>query len=161
VAVNVSDLATALIALDAQVKTSKRTLQAEELFAATHNSTTILANDELIQEIFIPTPEPDTRQSYLKFRTRNSIDFPIVSVAFRASVRDGKYHDSRMVFGAVAPIPMRALAIESMLEGQAPGETIANEAAKWVASQVQPLARNKAKVEILKALVAKAIKAEK
>lgn len=160
VAVNASDLATALIALDAQIITSKRTLQAEELLAATENSTTILAEDELIHEIFIPTPEPDTRQSYLKFRTRNSIDFPIVSVAFKAQLKDGKYHNARMVFGAVAPVPMRARAIEEMLEGQAPGDGIAKEASHWVANQAQPLARNKAKVEILKALIAKSIKAD-
>jgi len=157
VAVNVSDLAAALIALDAKVKTSRRTLQAEELFAATLNSTTVLANDELIQEVFIPTPETGSRQVYQKFRTRNSIDFPIISVAFKAELKDGKFHNARMVLGAVAPVPLRAHAIERMLEGQTPGEEAANEAVKWVAGQAQPLARNKAKVEILKALVAKAI----
>lgn len=159
VAVNVSDLAIALIALDAQVKTSKRSLSVEDLFAATKNHTTVLANDELIQEIFIPTLEPDTRQSYLKFRTRNSIDFPIISVAFRTVMRKGRFHDTRMVLGAVAPIPMRVRAVEELLEGQLPGENIANEAALMVTSQTQPLARNKAKVEILKALIAKSIKA--
>jgi len=160
VAVNVSDLAAALIALDARVITSRRTLQAEELFAATPNSTTVLANDELIQEVFIPTPETGCMQVYQKFRTRNSIDFPIISVAFKAELKDGKFHNARMVLGAVAPVPMRAQAIEKMLEGQAPGEAAANEAARWVAGQAQPLARNKAKVEILKALVAKAINAK-
>ncbi len=160
VAVNVSDVATALIALDAQIKTSKRTLSAEELFAATQSSTTVLAEGELIHEIFIPAPEPGSRQRYLKFRIRNSIDFPIVSVAFKTSMRDGKYHDARMVFGAVAPVPMRAREIESLLEGQTPGEAVAGQAGQWIVGQAQPLARNKAKIEILKALVAKSLKAD-
>lgn len=157
VAVNASDVSNALIALDAQVITSLRTLAAEDLFAAAHNSTTILAEDELIQEIFIPTPEPGSLQKYFKFRLRNSIDFPIVSVAFKAVLRDGKYHDTRMVLGAVAPIPLRAHEVEGILEDQIPSEVLADEAAKLAVTNSQPLARNKAKVEIVKALVWKAI----
>ena len=157
VAVNCSDLATALIALDAQVKTTQRTLAAEELFAAAESKTTVLADDELIKEIWIPAPPPESRQCYFKFRIRNAIDFPIVSVAFRATMRDGRFHDARVVLGAVAPVPLRARAVEKLLEDQGPGEMLANEAARLVVSNAQPLARNKAQVEVVKALVKKAI----
>ncbi len=157
VAVNASDLAPALIALDAQVRTTQRTLAAADLFAAAENKTTLLADDELIEEIWIPAPQPETRQCYLKFRTRNAIDFPIVSVAFCAALRDGRFHDSRVVLGAVAPVPLRIRAIEELLENQLPGKVLADEAASLAVSQAQPLARNKAKVEIVKALVARAI----
>ncbi len=160
VAVNASDLATALIALDAQVKTTKRILPAEELFAASINGTTILANDELIQEIWIPTSQPGSRQCYLKFRTRNAIDFPIVSVAFRVTMREGRFHDARVVLGAVAPVPLRARRVEELLEDQIPSEQLAKEAAILSVSNAQPLARNKAKVEIVKALVNKAVQTE-
>ena len=158
VAVNCSDVATALIALDAQVLTTQRTLAAEQLFAASENSTTVLADDELIKEIWIPTPSPESRQSYLKFRIRNSIDFPIVSVAFKSTMRDGRFHDSRVVLGAVSPIPIRARLVEDLLEGKAPGEMLANEAANLAVSNAQPLARNKAQIEVLKALINKTIR---
>lgn len=157
VAVNCSDLAPALIALDAQVKTSKRTLAAEELFAAVESRTTVLGDDELIEEIWIPAPQPESRQSYLKFRIRNAIDFPIVSVAFLATMRDGRFHDARVVLGAVSPVPLRAREVEKLLENQAPGKTLANEAARLAVSNAQPLARNRAKVEAVKALVNKSI----
>jgi NADPH-dependent glutamate synthase beta subunit-like oxidoreductase/CO/xanthine dehydrogenase FAD-binding subunit len=157
VAVNASDLAPALIALDAQVKTTRRTLAAGELFAAAENKTTLLADDELIEEIWIPTPQPETRQSYLKFRTRNSIDFPIVSVAFCVTLRDGRYYDARVVLGAVAPVPLRLKAVEKLLEDQIPSRMLADEAASLSVCDAQPLARNKAKVEIVKALVARTI----
>jgi CO/xanthine dehydrogenase FAD-binding subunit len=157
VAVNASDLAPALIALDAQVKTTRRTLAAGDLFAAAESKTTVLADDELIEEIWIPAPQPESRQCYLKFRIRNAIDFPIVSVAFCATLRDGRFHDARVVLGAVAPVPLRFRAVEELLENQAPGKMLANEAASLAVSNSQPLARNKAKVEIVKALVAKAI----
>ncbi|MCL4559416.1 MAG: FAD binding domain-containing protein [Chloroflexi bacterium] len=157
VAVNASDLATALIALDAQVKTNQRTLAVEELFAAAVSRTTVLAADELIEEIRIPALPPESRQIYLKFRTRNAIDFPIVGLAFRATLRENTFHDARLVLGAVAPIPLRARAVEDLLEGQAPSETLAQEAALLAVRDAQPLARNKAKVEVVKALVKKAI----
>jgi CO/xanthine dehydrogenase FAD-binding subunit len=157
VAVNASDLATALITLDAEVKTTTRTLKAEDLFAATMNSSTVLAEDELIEEFLIPTPNPASRQSYHKFRIRNSIDFPIISVAFCATIESGRMHNVRMVLGAVAPIPLRMRAVEQLLEGQAPDAAIAAKAAELATKDAQPLARNKAKVEILKALINRAI----
>ena len=53
-------------------------------------------------EIAIPAPPVGTRQRYLKFRIRNAIDFPIVGVAFRATLEGGRFHDARVVLGAVA-----------------------------------------------------------
>lgn len=157
VAVNASDLAPALIALNAQVITTRRTLAAEDLFAAAENKTTVLLDDELIQEIRIPRPEPENRQCYLKFRIRNAIDFPIVGVAFHATLHDGRFRNARVVLGAVAPVPLRLPAVEKLLEDQVPGENLANEAARLAVSNAQPLTRNKAKVEIVKALVTRAI----
>ena len=157
VAVNASDLATALVALDAQVKTTQRTLAIGDLFAAAESKSTVLAADELIEEIAIPAPQAGTRQRYLKFRIRNAIDFPIVGVAFRATVEGGKFHDARVVLGAVAPIPLRARAVEALLEGQAPSAALADEAARLAVADTQPLARNRAKVEIVKALVRQAV----
>jgi CO/xanthine dehydrogenase FAD-binding subunit len=52
---------------------------------------------------------------------------------------------------------MRAREVERLLEGQAPHKKLAIEAGNLAVDNVQPLARNKAKVEILKALVSKAI----
>jgi thioredoxin reductase len=157
VAVNASDLATALVALDAQVKTTQRTLAAGDLFAAGESKSTVLAADELIEEIAIPAPQTDTQQRYLKFRIRNAIDFPIVGVAFRAMMEDGRFHDAWVVLGAVAPVPLRARAVETLLEGQAPSAALADEAAALAVRDAQPLGRNKAKIEVVKALVRQAI----
>jgi NADPH-dependent glutamate synthase beta subunit-like oxidoreductase/CO/xanthine dehydrogenase FAD-binding subunit len=157
VAVNASDLAPALIALDAQVVTTQRSLAVGDLFAAAESKTTVLAADELIEAIAIPAPPAGSRQRYLKFRIRNAIDFPIVGVAFRAAMTDGKFHDARVVLGAVAPVPLRAVAVEELLEGKAPGAALAQEAAALAVKGAQPLGRNRAKIEIVKALVRQAI----
>lgn len=157
VAVNASDVATALVALDARVKTTRRTLPAEDLFTAAESRTTVLETDELIEAIVVPAPPPDSRQVYLKFRIRNSIDFPIVGVAFYAAMRAGAFHEPRVVLGAVAPVPLRAYDVEALLAGQTPSEALAQDAAALAVEGAQPLGRNGWKVEVVKALVRKAI----
>jgi NADPH-dependent glutamate synthase beta subunit-like oxidoreductase/CO/xanthine dehydrogenase FAD-binding subunit len=157
VAVNASDIAPVLIALGAKVKTTRRTLAAENLFAAAESKTTVLEADELVEEIEIPAPPPGSRQHYLKFRTRNAIDFPIVSVAFCAVLRDGRFHKPKIVLGAVAPVPLRAPEVEALLEGREPSEALAQEAGALAVAEAQPLVRNKLKVEVVKALIRKAI----
>lgn len=157
VAVCASDLAPALIALGASVKTTRRRLPAEELFAAAEKKATVLEHDELIEEIDIPAPPPATRQAYYKFRIRNAIDFPIVGVAFCAELRDGRFHNPRVVLGAVAPVPLVAIAVQELIEGQTPSEALAQEAARLAVRDAQPLGRNRHKVEVVKALVSRAI----
>jgi CO/xanthine dehydrogenase FAD-binding subunit len=157
VAVSASDLAPALIALRATVKTNHRRLPAANLFTAAESRSTVLEPDELIEEIEIPAPPAASRQAYYKFRTRNAIDFPIVSLAFCAAMREGRFHDVRMVLGAVAPVPLAARQVELLLEGQLPSETLAQEAASLSVSESQPLARNRLKVEVVKSLVRRAI----
>jgi hypothetical protein len=52
---------------------------------------------------------------------------------------------------------LAARAVEALLEGKAPSEALAQEAANLAVRDAQPLARNQAKVEVVKALVRKAI----
>jgi CO/xanthine dehydrogenase FAD-binding subunit len=61
------------------------------------------------------------------------------------------------VLGAVAPVPVVARDVEALLEGQAPSEALAQEAGKLAVAKAQPLARNRPKVEVVKALIRKAI----
>jgi NADPH-dependent glutamate synthase beta subunit-like oxidoreductase/CO/xanthine dehydrogenase FAD-binding subunit len=157
VAVSASDLAPALIALRATVKTTQRRLLAETLFTAAESKTTVLEPDELIEAIEIPAQPPGSHQAYYKFRIRNAIDFPIVGLAFCADMREGRFHDARVVLGAVAPVPVAAREVEALLEGKVPSEALAQEAANLAVRDAQPLARNRAKVEVVKALVRKAI----
>ena len=61
------------------------------------------------------------------------------------------------MLGAVAPVPLAAREVEALLEGKAPSEALAQEAANLAVRDAQPLARNRLKVEVVKALVRKAI----
>ena len=59
------------------------------------------------------------RQTFVKFRLREAIDFALVSVASVITTEDGICKDARIVLGAVAPRPVRANAAEKVLVGQA------------------------------------------
>jgi NADPH-dependent glutamate synthase beta subunit-like oxidoreductase len=157
VAVNASDLAPALVALGASIRTTRRSIAAEEFFAALPLRTTVLEDGELVAEIDLPPPRPGSAFSFLKFRIRNSIDFPIVSVAAAFVLAGGVIDSARIVFGAVAPVPLRATRVEEFLAGRAPDDETAAAAASIAARGTFPLERNGYKVQVLEALLRKAI----
>ena len=70
----------------------------------------------------------------------------------------GRFHDARVVLRRRSrPSPCRGHAVEALLEGKTPTAALADEAAALAVADIQPLARNRAKVEIVKALVTKAV----
>jgi NADPH-dependent glutamate synthase beta subunit-like oxidoreductase len=157
VAVNASDLAPALLALGAKIRTTKKTVAVEDFFAAGLMSTTRLEPGELVTAIEVPAPPPKSVQSYLKFRIRNAIDFPIVGLATVFTIARGKVTDARVALGAVAPVPLRVREVEKFLVGKVLDEETAEAAAAIAVRGVQPLTGNRFKIQIVKALLRKAI----
>ncbi len=156
-AVSPSDIAVALIALDAHIVTTKRTLEAEFFFKATATTSTVLEADEVIREIQIPKLAEWARQAYEKFTVRKPIDFAVVSIASILTIDNGMCRDARIVLGAVAPEPVRARKAEETIIGRKIDEAVAAEAAEQALSGVRPLKMNGYKVEIAKVLVKRAI----
>jgi xanthine dehydrogenase YagS FAD-binding subunit len=156
-AVNPSDVAVALMALDASIVTTKRSLPAELFFKATATSSTVLEANELITAIQIPKPLAAARQRYEKFTLRKPIDFAVVSVASILTVDKGVCRDARIVLGAVAPEPVRTRKAEEAIKGRTIDEDIATQAAEHALAGASPLRMNGYKVEIAKALVKRAI----
>ncbi len=156
-AVGPSDLAIALVSLDAVIVTTKRTLPAQEFFAATAACSTVLEPDELIREIRVPRPPKEARQNYAKFTLRKPIDFAIVSVASVIVLEDGVCSDARITLGAVAPSPVRAKAAEAALRGAPVDENRAAQAAQLALADVRLLAMNAYKAEIARTLVKRSI----
>jgi len=157
VAVNASDIAPALIALEARIKTTNRELSAEEFFAVGPLTTTALDKNELVAEIEIPTQSADDRSAFLKFRIRKSIDFPIVSVAVVLNMDANIIKSARLVLGALAPIPLRVKPAEDFLKGKELNAETAKFAAELAVEGVNALHKNAYKVQVTKALVKRAI----
>lgn len=156
-AVGPSDIGIALVALNARIVTTKRTLDAADFFTASATNSHVLDADELIKEIQVPRPANGSRQSYSKFTLRRPIDFAVVSVASITEVDHGVCKDARIVLGAVAPHPLRATAAEDFLKGRQLDEKTATDAGKLALQGALPLAQNAYKVEIAKTLVKRAL----
>jgi xanthine dehydrogenase YagS FAD-binding subunit len=165
-AVHPSTPATALVALGARVtltgSTSERTISVEELFASPERDVmreNILAPDEIITAIHLPPLAAGTRSAYLKQGAKESFDWPIVDVAAVLVLRDGRCTSASVVLGAVAPIPRRAEAVEERLVGKALTRATIEAVALSALDGATPLAHNKYKLPIVKAVVARAIAA--
>jgi len=152
-----SDTAPALVALGAKIKTTKRVIDAEEFFAVRVLKSTVLEPDELVTEIQLPAIKPNTKSTYLKFRHRQAIDFPLASVAASVTTENGKVAAVRIALGAAAPVPIRIKEAEDFLKGKAISVEVAAEAAKLAVCGALPLGKNRYKVQVTKELVKKAI----
>lgn len=157
VASSPSDLAPALIALNARIITSQRVINAADFFAVGVNRSTVLNGNEIVTGIKISEGDAFDLQRYLKFRARKSIDFPVAAVAVNMKHEKRKISSVRIVLGAVKPVPFRALESEQYLVGKMMNERTAGEAAEIAVSSAIPLAENKYKVNVVKALVKRAI----
>jgi len=156
-AVHPSDTAPALVALDAKIVTSSRTIDAENFFEVKPIKTTVLAPDEIVTEIQVPTPAGTAKSAFLKFALRQSIDFPIVNCAAMITFKDDKVAAARICLNAVHVIPYRAVQAEQAIIGKVIDEALAEEAGKAAVSGAKPLEHNKYMVAVAKTMVKRAI----
>ena len=156
VAINSSDMAVALLALDAKVKIAKRRglVPIQGFFSPPGN---ILDSAGMVTEIQVPEPRDDAKQTFLKFRLQGAIDFPIVSVASVITLDDGVCTDARIVLGGVAPAPIRATEAEKVIKGKPLDALTAARSAEAAVRGALPLGNNAYKVQVAKALVKRAI----
>jgi xanthine dehydrogenase YagS FAD-binding subunit len=153
-AVNPSDTAPALVALNAGIKTNKRLIEAEKFWEMTVPGSTVLASDEIVTEIQIPSPAAGVKSAFMKFAIRKSIDFPIVNCA--AMIGGG---NARICLNAVHNRPRRAVEAEEAIKGQAINEASADAAGAAAVASAKALSgdRNKWKIPIAKAMVKRSI----
>jgi xanthine dehydrogenase YagS FAD-binding subunit len=156
VAVNPSDTAPALVALDAKIVTTKNSTgyDAEDFFAVNGEKTTVLDDDEIVTEIQVPTPAAGTKSAFVKNAIRKSFDFPIVNCAAAISSSS-----ARICLNAVYNNPHRATEAEDSISGQTINDASAEAAgAAAVASATAlPGDKNKYMIQIAKTLVKRAI----
>lgn len=126
IATHPSDVAVALVALDARVHTlgphGERTYAIDDFFLLPGDSPHRehpMEHGELITGIEVPPAPPARHSLYLKVRDRESYEFALVSVAAALSVVDGTVADVRMALGGVATKPWRARRAEDFLIGAA------------------------------------------
>jgi xanthine dehydrogenase YagS FAD-binding subunit len=151
-AVNPSDVAPALVALGAQIKTTRRVVEAEGFFSAKGCGSTVLDESEIVTEVRIPAPTPGTKSAFIKYALRKSIDFPIVNCAAVIGPKE-----ARICLNAVFNNPYRAAAAEEVILGKPIDEAIADAAGAAAVSAARPLKSNRYKAQIARTLVKRAI----
>ena len=154
-AVHPSDIAPALVALNAIIVTTKRNIRAEDFFQVMPVKTTVLDDDEIVTKIELPRPEG--KSAFVKFALRNAIDFPIVNCAAALKISGTKVTAARICLNAVYVKPYRALAAEAAIVGETLNEANAEAAGAAGVSSATPMTNNAYMVPVAKAMVKRAI----
>lgn len=163
--VHPSDLAPALLALDASVelvsRKGMRTVKIEKYFTLPSEGDvlreTALEPGEILRSVVIPPQKDGMRSTWLKFKEKSSFDWALSAVALCA-VTDGKtIREARVALGGVAPVPWRAKAAEAAL-ANAPMDRKSFEAAAEAALRgAEPLSQNAYKIPLTKGLLIRAL----
>jgi xanthine dehydrogenase YagS FAD-binding subunit len=164
IATHPSDVAVALVALDAVVRTQtphrQRAIPIDDFFLLpgdTPEREHPLEHGELITSIEVP-PTPVARQSvYLKFRDRESYEFALVSVAAAVRTEKGVVAEVRLALGGVGTKPWRARRAEQSLLGQPAKEASFVTAARQELAMATPQPQNTFKVELAQRAVVRAL----
>jgi len=166
IATHPSDMAVALVALDALVvargPNGERRIALQDfhrLPASTPQQDTNLAPDELIVAVDLPPSRFADHAHYLKVRDRASYAFALVSVAAALDrAGDGTVRDARIVLGGVAHKPWRVPAAERRLIGSRLDASAIDDAARAAVDGAQPVRDNAFKVPLAQRAVARAIR---
>lgn len=164
IAVHPSDLAPALIALDAEVRVVGSEvdgwLPLEEIYRLpdeNNRGRTVLGPSDLITEIRVPQRE-GSRGVFLKAMERAAWSFALVSVAARIDLDGDRVKEARLVLGGVAGKPWRVRDAEALLQGQALTEELIERVAEAAVAGAQPREHNAYKIPLTRALVRRALR---
>jgi xanthine dehydrogenase YagS FAD-binding subunit len=164
VAVNPSDSAPALIALDAQmvIRNSKgeRAVNAEDYFIGPSidiTRMTVLKPGDLLTAIRIPATWAGAQFYFEKVRDRQVWDFPLMNVASAMVVTGGNIERVRIVINAAAARPLRLTAVEDAVRGQPRNTATGEMGGKLAIAGAEPLRFNGYKIPLMRNLVKRAI----
>ena len=165
VAVNPSDTAPALIALDAQMVlrsvSGDRVVNAEDYFIGPGTDITkmnVKRPNELLVAIRIPATWAGAQFYFEKVRDRQVWDFPLVNVASAMKASGGNIEQMRIVVNGVAAHPRRLANVEALVAGKPRNEDTATAAGELSIQGAQPLRYNGYKVPLMRNLVKRAIR---
>ena len=162
--VHPSDLAPALIAHEARITFAgpggRKTIPLAEFFLGPEKDITretVLAPNEVVEEISVPAPAANARGVYLKVRERSTWDFSTLSAAALVEMDGAVCRRARVVLGAVAPVPWPAPEADKVLAGARITPAVARQAAEAALRGARPMSHNAYKVPLAKNLVRRAI----
>ena len=164
IAVHPSDLAVALVALDATLEVrsanGQRSMALTELHRLPGDTPHIEASlqpGEAIAAIFVPANPAARRSHYLKLRTRASFEFALVSAAVALHMDGQRISEARVALGGVGTKPWRVPAVETALRGVTLGWPEVRNAAAFAARDARGHGHNDFKIELMQRAIVRAI----
>ena len=136
-----ADSAPALLVLDANVNIAsqkgKRTVPVREFHTGVKK--TVLASNELVTSISVPTPPKGYKGGYLKGRRTVGEDLAVVGVGGLVIPGSKGGKSVRLAYASVAPTPVRALEAEKVFESNKPLNDLLDQAMPIVRKTVSPI----------------------
>jgi len=137
-----NDTAPVLMTLNAQLRLAGpggvRQLPVLEFYTPDGIRNTVLQDDELVTEVRIPTPSAATIAGYQKLRIRASIDYPALTIAVAAEVKEGQLEWVRVAISALGARPHSIGRLEGLRGRRLNAQTI-SEIAQLSHKQCHPL----------------------
>jgi xanthine dehydrogenase YagS FAD-binding subunit len=157
VATHPSDMAVAMMALEATVHThgpnGDRAIALDDFYLVPGNTPdreNKLSAGELITHVTIPALPCGARSPYLKLRDRAQYEFALASSAVVINASGGSIQRARIAFGGVGTKPWRSREAEKALEGQPASAENFRRAADAAMADAKPLKHNAFKIELAK-----------
>lgn len=160
-----SDLAPALIALDAKAEvvssSGQRSSPIEQLFMtpkAESRQLSTLVPEEILTRVSVPVTGRGGVSTYIKKMDRNVWAFASASLAAWLRLEGEVVADSRLVFGGVSQTPWRLEEVEHLLAGERLTDEVIEAASKASTKEAKPLTNNLYKVKLAQAVVTEALR---
>ena len=157
VAVNPSDTAPAMIALDARFVIGRRqgvrVVDAEDYFIGPDTDITrlhVLQPGELLTSIRIPSTWAGGRFYFGKIRDRNVWDFPLLNVASAMAISGNRIDRIRIAVNAAAARPLRLTTVEGAVRGMPPNDATGEMAGNLAVQSAVPLQFNAYKIPLMR-----------
>ena len=164
IAANASDLAVALVALDAAVEVraaagqrSVPLIDFHRLPGATPHIETVLEPGDVITAITVPASPAARRSHYLKVRDRASFEFAVVSAAVALDMDGARIRQARVALGGVGTKPWRVPRVEAALAGATLDPAALRRAAALAAQGAQGRGHNDFKIELMQRAIVRAV----
>ena len=150
-----ADMIPPLLALDAQAVIAgpggERKVPLSDFITGVRK--TVLGAGEMLVELIVPDPGPQSGGAYLRHTPRRELDIAVVGVASQVTLANGVCKKARIALAAVAPTPVHATAAERALEGQALTAQTIEEAARLAVEAARPISDQRGSAEFRRHLV--------
>ncbi len=115
---------------------------------------TILERGEIVVCVFVPLPHPNSGASYQHISARSKVDISAVGVGVLLTMKKQMCKDAKIVLGAVAPVPMRAIKAEKLIKGKQLTPYLIEKTGIQASQESKPISDVRASAEYRRKMVA-------